>query len=111
MPAASRSRSRISPRSSSARAKSATPPGSAAALGHDRHRQAGDREPARRLGRIEEALPGIIEDLPQGMSIAKSYDSSVFIDRSIKAVFQTIIEAIVLVVLIIFIFLRSARAT
>ena len=60
---------------------------------------------------IEEALPGIIEDLPEGMSIAKSYDTSVFIDRSIKAVYQTIIEAIVLVVLIIFIFLRSVRAT
>ena len=60
---------------------------------------------------IEEALPGIIEDLPEGMSIAKSYDSSVFIDRSIKAVYQTIIEAIVLVVLIIFVFLRSVRAT
>lgn len=60
---------------------------------------------------IEEALPGIIEDLPQGMSIAKSYDTSVFIDRSIKAVYQTILEAIVLVVLIIFVFLRSLRAT
>nr|WP_047575948.1 efflux RND transporter permease subunit [Methylobacterium sp. ZNC0032] len=60
---------------------------------------------------IEEALPGIIDDLPQGMSIAKSYDTSVFIDRSIKAVYQTILEAIVLVVLIIFVFLRSVRAT
>lgn len=60
---------------------------------------------------VRAALPGIIEDLPDGMSIAVSYDSSIFIDRSIKAVFQTIIEAIVLVVLIIFVFLRSLRAT
>lgn len=60
---------------------------------------------------IREALPGIIEDLPDGMSIATSYDTSIFIDRSIKAVYSTIGEAVVLVVLIIFIFLRSVRAT
>ena len=60
---------------------------------------------------VQAALPGIIEDLPDGMSIATSYDTSIFIDRSIKAVYQTIVEAIVLVVLIIFIFLRSLRAT
>ena len=34
-----------------------------------------------------------------------------FIDRSIKSVFETIVEAIVLVVLVIFFFLRSLRAT
>jgi len=60
---------------------------------------------------VRAALPSIIEDLPDGMAIEVSYDSSIFIDRSIKAVFQTIIEAIVLVVLIIFVFLRSLRAT
>ncbi|RXT54518.1 multidrug transporter AcrB [Bosea sp. Tri-44] len=57
------------------------------------------------------ALPGIREDLPDGMSIATSYDTSIFIDRSIKAVYTTIAEAVVLVVLIIFLFLRSLRAT
>lgn len=60
---------------------------------------------------IRETLPGIVEDLPDGMSLEPSYDTSIFIDRSIKAVYQTIIEATVLVVLIIFIFLRSFRAT
>jgi multidrug efflux pump len=57
------------------------------------------------------ALPGIRDDLPDGMSIATSYDTSIFIDRSIKAVYSTIGEAVVLVVLIIFLFLRSLRAT
>lgn len=57
------------------------------------------------------ALPSIREDLPDGMSIATSYDTSIFIDRSIKAVYTTIGEAVVLVVLIIFLFLRSLRAT
>ncbi|MEN5082115.1 efflux RND transporter permease subunit [Bosea sp. TWI1241] len=60
---------------------------------------------------VQQALPGIREDLPDGMSIATSYDTSIFIDRSIKAVYTTIAEAIVLVVLIIFVFLRSFRAT
>jgi len=60
---------------------------------------------------IVAALPGITEDLPDGMSIATSYDTSIFIDRSIKAVYSTIVEAVLLVVLIIFVFLRSLRAT
>lgn len=60
---------------------------------------------------VRAALPEIIEDLPEGMRMATSYDTSIFIDRSIKAVYTTIAEAVVLVVLIIFIFLRSLRAT
>ncbi len=60
---------------------------------------------------IRAALPEITEDLPDGMRLAMSYDTSIFIDRSIKAVYSTIAEAIVLVVLIIFFFLRSFRAT
>lgn len=60
---------------------------------------------------IRAALPEITEDLPDGMGIATSYDTSIFIDRSIQAVYSTIGEAVVLVVLIIFIFLRSVRAT
>src|SRR6195256_322530 len=49
--------------------------------------------------------------LPPGMKLIVSYDTSVFIDRSIGSVFETIIEAILLVVLVIFFFLRSLRAT
>jgi len=46
-----------------------------------------------------------------GMKLELMYDSSVFIEQSIKAVFTTIIEAIVLVALVIFVFLRNFRAT
>ena len=56
-------------------------------------------------------LPRIIGELPEGMRVDVAYDSSVFIDRSIEAVFKTIGEAILLVALIIFLFLRSPRAT
>jgi multidrug efflux pump len=47
----------------------------------------------------------------QEMKIEVVYDSSRFIEESIKAVFQTIVEAIVLVALVIFLFLRNVRAT
>ena len=60
---------------------------------------------------VRAALPEIEADLPDGMRLAVSYDTSIFIDRSIQAVYTTIIEAVVLVVLIIFVFLRSVRAT
>jgi multidrug efflux pump len=53
----------------------------------------------------------INESLPQGMKITIAYDSSVFIDRSIASVFTTISEAVLLVVLVIFFFLRNLRAT
>jgi multidrug efflux pump len=53
----------------------------------------------------------INENLPPGMKLIVAYDTSVFIDRSISSVFETIVEAIVLVVLVIFFFLRSLRAT
>jgi len=51
------------------------------------------------------------ESLPPGMKLIVAYDTSVFIDRSITSVFHTIGEAILLVVLVIFFFLRSLRAT
>src|SRR5688572_17263596 len=47
----------------------------------------------------------------QGMKIEVVYDSSRFIEQSIKAVFRTIVEAILLVALVIFLFLRNFRAT
>ncbi|HZX31194.1 MAG TPA: efflux RND transporter permease subunit, partial [Rhodocyclaceae bacterium] len=56
-------------------------------------------------------LPKIVGELPPGMRADIAYDSSVFIDRSIEAVFHTIGEAIILVLAIIFFFLRNFRAT
>ncbi len=56
-------------------------------------------------------LPHIVSEVPEGMKVDIAYDSTVFIDRSIEAVYRTIFEAVVLVALIIFLFLRSPRAT
>ena len=49
--------------------------------------------------------------LPYGMKLNMAYDTSVFIEKSIESVFHTIGEAIVLVVLVIFLFLRNLRAS
>ncbi len=49
-------------------------------------------------------------NLPFGMKLVVAYDTSQFIDRSIKSVFISIAEAIALVVLVIFFFLRNLRA-
>ena len=60
---------------------------------------------------IKEMIPQVEAVLPEGMQVEVAYDSSVFIDRSIQAVYSTIIEAVGLVILVIFLFLRSFRAT
>ncbi|WP_439518830.1 efflux RND transporter permease subunit [Hydrogenophaga sp.] len=60
---------------------------------------------------VQEMLPRITEELPPGVSIEVANDNSIFIDRSIKAVYTTIAEAAVLVALVIFVFLRTLRAS
>ncbi|MGB3211061.1 MAG: efflux RND transporter permease subunit [Desulforhopalus sp.] len=50
-------------------------------------------------------------NLPEGMEIKQSYDTSVFVEGAISEVYKTLLIAIVLVVLVIFLFLGSVRAT
>lgn len=59
---------------------------------------------------LEELLPRITASLPEGMRVEKANDSTVFIRESIREVYVTIAEAVLLVVLVIFFFLRSWRA-
>ena len=60
---------------------------------------------------VRKVMPEINQSLPQGLSATIGNDSAVFIDRSISAVYHTIGEAILLVVLVIIFFLRSMRAS
>ncbi|MBI3936578.1 MAG: efflux RND transporter permease subunit [Betaproteobacteria bacterium] len=60
---------------------------------------------------VRAQLPRIEAGLPEGMKTFVAFDSSLFIDASIKAVYETMLEALILVVLVIFLFLRSLRAT
>ena len=56
-------------------------------------------------------LDKVRADLPAGVRVEVANDNSVFIDRSVKAVYTTIAEAVVLVALVIFVFLRTLRAS
>jgi len=60
---------------------------------------------------VRDMMPRLQQDLPGDVTIDVANDNSVFIDRSIKAVYQTILEAVLLVALVIFVFLRTLRAS
>ncbi|UJW82440.1 efflux RND transporter permease subunit [Hydrogenophaga sp. SL48] len=60
---------------------------------------------------VRQLLEKVKTDLPPGVTVDIANDNSVFIDRSIKAVYTTIAEAVVLVALVIFVFLRTLRAS
>lgn len=59
----------------------------------------------------KEVADDIATKLPKGMTISVGSDSSLFIERAIGKVYETLIEAAVLVVIVIFAFLGSTRAT
>ncbi|YCM43918.1 efflux RND transporter permease subunit [Verrucomicrobiaceae bacterium 227] len=50
-------------------------------------------------------------NLPEGMSLEQSYDTSVFIEKSLEEVARTLLIAIILVIAVIYLFLGSLRAT
>src|SRR6266568_2745846 len=60
---------------------------------------------------IREALPAIQQTLPLGVKLQSAYDGSVFVTHSIVDARRTLLIAAILVVLIIFVFLRNVRAT
>ena len=82
--------------------------GEAVALGVLRNTTANPLELTKALTAM---LPRIKENLPPAAKIETSYDSSVFIEKSIEAVYQTILEAAALVAFVIFFFLRTLRAS
>ena len=60
---------------------------------------------------VRAVMPLIQRDLPASVTVVQANDLSVFIDRSIKAVYKTVLEAIALVALVVFVFLRTLRAS
>lgn len=60
---------------------------------------------------VRAELDKIRETLPPEISITESYDESIFIRASISEVMTTLAIAVSLVILVIFVFLRSWRAT
>ncbi|MFT5366276.1 MAG: multidrug efflux pump [Candidatus Latescibacterota bacterium] len=60
---------------------------------------------------VREGLPELSELLPEGMSLNVAYDSSTFIQESVEEVGQTMLIAMVLVVVVVLVFLKNFRAT
>jgi multidrug efflux pump len=59
---------------------------------------------------VRATLPEIARQLPGGMNQAVAFDATTFINASIKDVIKTLIEALLIVTVVIFLFLGSPRA-
>ncbi|WP_394150957.1 efflux RND transporter permease subunit [Vibrio maritimus] len=60
---------------------------------------------------VMDLLERLSVNFPEGMAYETSYDTTVFVAESIKGVVKTLIEAIILVIAVTYLFLGSARAT
>ncbi|SCY02088.1 multidrug efflux RND transporter permease subunit [Nitrosospira sp. Nsp13] len=61
--------------------------------------------------RVREEMDKLTRSFPAGVSYDIPYDTTTFIEVSIKEVVKTLVEATLLVILVVFIFLQSWRAT
>ncbi|WP_417530045.1 efflux RND transporter permease subunit [Marinobacter lipolyticus] len=59
---------------------------------------------------VKNELPDIESQLPSGLNVRLAYDASDFIDSSINEVIQTLLEAILIVLVVVFLCLGSIRA-
>ncbi len=62
------------------------------------------------MSRVRDVFPSIAEQLPEGIKGKIVYDSTKFVDSSINEVIHTLIEALVIVTLVVFLFLGSWRS-
>jgi HAE1 family hydrophobic/amphiphilic exporter-1 len=60
---------------------------------------------------VRSSLDKIKKNLPAGVTIDIAYDGSIPVNASITSVFHTIIEALILVIIVIYLFLGSVRIT
>ncbi len=61
-------------------------------------------------GRVKALLPSLKADFPEGLNAFIPYDASEFIEASIREVFKTLAEAVLIVLLVVFLSLGSMRA-
>jgi multidrug efflux pump len=62
------------------------------------------------IARVRAALPDIAAQLPAGLTQKIAFDATTFIRSSIREVIKTLVEALVIVTVVIFLFLGSLRA-
>jgi multidrug efflux pump len=63
------------------------------------------------IATVRKTFPDIQRQLPAGLEAAIAYDGTKFIDASIKEVRSTLIEAAIIVIIVIFLFLGDLRST
>jgi multidrug efflux pump len=73
-------------------------------------KQAPGANPLSVAKRVRELMPEIRKQLPEGLDAHIPYDASVFIEDSIDEVFKTLVEAVLIVLLVVYMSLGSARA-
>ncbi len=61
--------------------------------------------------RVHAAFDALKPSLPEGVTIRYSYETTPFVELSIEKVVETLIEAIALVFIVLFVFLQNFRAT
>lgn len=59
---------------------------------------------------VRAALPAIEAQLPPELKLSVAYDATVFIQASINEVIKTLIEAMIIVIVVVFLFLGSLRS-
>ncbi len=63
------------------------------------------------VSRVKARISAIRADLPQGLTVDVAYDASTDIEQSIREVAKTLLASLGIVTLVVFAFLRSARAS
>ncbi|TVQ85522.1 MAG: multidrug efflux protein [Chromatiaceae bacterium] len=72
--------------------------------------QAPGANPLTVAGRVHDLLPELATQFPEGLEVHVPYDASEFIAESIREVFRTLVEAVLIVLFVIFLSLGSLRA-
>ena len=62
------------------------------------------------IAEVRNTLPEIEEQLPPELNLSVAYDATLFIQASIDEVIKTLIEAVFIVILVVFLFLGSLRS-
>src|SRR5205807_2084392 len=62
------------------------------------------------IGRVREAMKEVESQLPVGMKASVPYDATAYIQNAINEVFKTLTETLIIVIIVIFLFLGSARS-
>jgi len=60
---------------------------------------------------IKQQIADVVPTLPAGITLTATYDESIYVEKAVSEVWETLLIAFLLVVFIIFIFLRNLRAT